>query len=51
MTPNEASLLKALKDIVDDLEARWDMRDPSTNPGIKDNVERAKAIIAKAERP
>jgi hypothetical protein len=42
-------VLAALKDIVDDLEARWDMDDPRTNPGIKHNVERAKAAIAKAE--
>ena len=42
-------LLNALKEIVDDLEARWNMRDPRTNPGIRDNVDRARNIIAKVE--
>jgi hypothetical protein len=41
-------LLAALKAMVDDLEARWDMSAPSTNPGIRHNVEQAKAAIAKA---
>jgi hypothetical protein len=42
-------LLAVLKDMTEDLEARWDMRDRSTNPGIVVNVERANAAIAKAE--
>lgn len=42
-------LLAALKEIADDLEARWDMRDRSTNPGIRHCVEQARAAIAKAE--
>jgi hypothetical protein len=43
-------LLAALKEFVDDIEARWDMNSPSTNPGIKQCVEQAKAAIAKAEQ-
>lgn len=41
-------LLAALVNIVEDLEARWDMNDPTTNPGIRDNVARAKEVISKA---
>ena len=42
-------LLAALKEMTEDLEARWDMNDRSTNPGIRHCVEQAKAVIAKAE--
>lgn len=42
-------LLAALKGLVDDLKARWDMNHPSTNPGIRHHVEQADAAIAKAE--
>lgn len=44
-----SELLVTLKNIVDDLEARWDMRDSRTNPGIKHNVAQAKAAITKSE--
>lgn len=40
-----SELLDALKAFVEDSEARWDMHDKSTNPGIVENVKRAKAII------
>jgi hypothetical protein len=43
-------LLAALKDLVEDLKARWDMRDPRTNPGIRHYVDRAEATIATVER-
>jgi hypothetical protein len=42
-------LLEALKDIVEDLEARWDMSDRRTNPGIVSCVEKGRHAIAKAE--
>jgi hypothetical protein len=38
-------LRAALTAMVDDLEARWDMRDPRTNPGIVDCVTQAKATL------
>src|SRR5678815_3435394 len=47
--PVQSELLTVLKDMVDDLEARWDMNDRSTNPGIVHNVRRAKQAIARAE--
>lgn len=46
---SRCDLLMVLKNIVDDLEARWDMRDAGTNPGIRHNVEQAKVAIATAE--
>jgi hypothetical protein len=42
-------LRTALKDLVEDLEARWDMRDPRTNPGIRHYVERANGALAGEE--
>ena len=39
-------LTGALKSIGDDLEARWDMTDSRTNPGIRAIVEQAKAVLA-----
>lgn len=42
-------LLAALKEMTEDLEARWDMRDRSTNFGIVHCVERARNAIARAE--
>lgn len=41
-------LLDALKDLAEDIAERFDMDSPSTNPGIKIYVERARAVIAKA---
>jgi hypothetical protein len=41
-------LLDALIDLVDDISDRFDMDSPSTNPGIKIYVERARSAIAKA---
>lgn len=36
----------ALRDIVEDMEARWDMSAASTNPGIKACVANAKAALS-----
>lgn len=41
-------MVEVLQSIVEDLEARWDMTDPSTNPGIVENVSQAKKVIAMA---
>lgn len=41
-------LVEALKDLADDIADRLDLDSPSTNPGIKIYVERARAVIAKA---
>lgn len=41
-------LVEALKDLADDIAERFDMDSPSTNPGIKIYVERARAAVAKA---
>jgi hypothetical protein len=41
-------LVDALKDLADDIAERFDLDSPSTNPGIKIYVERARAAIAKA---
>jgi hypothetical protein len=41
-------LVEALKDLADDIADRFDLDSPSTNPGIKIYVERARAVIAKA---
>jgi len=41
-------LVEALKDLADDIADRFDLNSPSTNPGIKIYVERARAVIAKA---
>ncbi|EJM92473.1 hypothetical protein [Pseudomonas sp. GM67] len=41
-------LIEALKDLADDIAERFDLDSPSTNPGIKIYVERARAVIAKA---
>ena len=46
----QAEVLASLEAIVDDMEARWDMDDPSTNPGIRDNVKRAHAAIRAVRR-
>jgi len=37
----QQGLKKALIDLVEDLEARWDMNDSHTNPGIRHCVEQA----------
>ncbi len=39
------ALKAATTDLVEDLESRWDMRSPSTNPGIKTCVARAKTAL------
>jgi hypothetical protein len=46
-SPGAEALRAALVGLVDDLEARWDMSDPRTNPGIKHHVQQAKEAIAK----
>jgi hypothetical protein len=43
-------LLEALKEITSDYADRFDLDDPSTNPGIKSSIKQARAAIAKAER-
>jgi hypothetical protein len=43
-------LIEALKDLADDIAERFDLDSPSTNPGIKIYVERARAVIAKATK-
>jgi len=42
-------LLQALREIADDYEDRFDLDDPSTNPGIKLAIKQARAAITKAE--
>lgn len=42
------ALRAALKDIADDYEDRFDMNDPSTNPGIKHVVREARAALKEA---
>lgn len=42
-------LLEALKEIAADYADRFDLDDPSTNPGIKFTIKQARAAIAKAE--
>lgn len=44
-------LTEALKDLSDDIAERFDLDSPSTNPGIKINVEQARAAIARATQP
>lgn len=41
-------LLEALKEITSDYAERFDLDDPSTNPGIKSSIKLARAAIAKA---
>jgi hypothetical protein len=41
-------LLEALKEITADYSDRFDIDDPSTNPGIKSSVKQARAAIVKA---
>lgn len=41
-------LLQALREIADDYEDRFDLNDPSTNPGIRLTIKRARAAIATA---
>ena len=41
-------LLEALKEIAADYVDRFDLDDPSTNPGIKSTIKQAQAAIAKA---
>lgn len=41
-------LLEALKEIAADYADRFDLDDPSTNPGIKYTIKQARAAIAKA---
>jgi hypothetical protein len=41
-------LVEALKDLADDIADRFDLDSPSTNPGIKNYVERILAVIVKA---
>ena len=48
----QAQLVEALKDITGDISERFDMESSSTNPGIKNCVENARAALAAAgERP
>ncbi len=42
-------LLEALKEVTSDYAGRFDLDDPSTNPGIKSSIKQAHAAIAKAE--
>ncbi len=46
-----AKLRSALKEMTDDLEARWDMKDSSTNPGIRHCVEQARAALTGQGEP
>lgn len=46
-TENEA-LREALKEIADDYADRFDLDDPSTNPGIKYTIKQARAALARA---
>ncbi len=39
-------LEQAVRALVEDLEARWDMDDPRTNPGIRENVKLGRAALA-----
>lgn len=41
-------LLDALREITDDYADRFDLDDPSTNPGIQSAIEQARAAIAAA---
>jgi len=41
-------LLEALREITSDYADRFDLDDPSTNPGIKSSIEQARAAIVKA---
>jgi len=41
----EQTLREALESIVDDLKARWDMNAPSTNEGIRGNVQHAERVL------
>ena len=41
-------LLEALREIADDYAGRFDLDDPSTNPGIRYTITQARAAIAKA---
>ena len=41
-----ATLVEALREITDDIEERFDMDSPSTNPGIKSCVANARAALA-----
>jgi hypothetical protein len=41
-------LLEALQEITSDYADRFDLDDPSTNPGIKSSIEQARAAISKA---
>lgn len=43
-------LLHALKEMTEDLVARWDMNDASTNPGIKHCVEQARKALTAVEK-
>jgi hypothetical protein len=43
-----AELVEALKEITCDYADRFDLDDPSTNPGIKSSIKQAHAAIAKA---
>lgn len=43
----KAELLEALQLCFDELIERFDMQDPSTNPGIKNAAHVARAVIAK----
>lgn len=45
-----AQLRKALHDFVEDCEARWDMNDPRTNPGIKHCVEHGRAALSASSK-
>ena len=40
-----AKLEHALRDFIEDMEARWDMNDPRTNPGIRHCVEQGRKVL------
>ncbi len=44
-----AQLLEALEEITSDYADRFDLDDPSTNPGIKSSIKQARAAIAQAK--
>jgi len=45
----QQGLKTALVDLVEDLEARWDMNDSHTNPGIRHCVEQARKALRCAD--
>ena len=47
---NARALYHALHEMTEDLEARWNMDDPRTNPGIRANVAQARRVMQQAEK-